>query len=115
MLPPNESQFTVTKKEFRQHLQWLKDSGFIVVSMARALELLERGKAKQGQYISLTFDDGLMDNWSVAWPILREFGFKAHFFLVSKLTGSSSSIIINGRRVLREYMGEDELKRGKMN
>ena len=32
----------------------------------------------------LTFDDGLIDNYDKAFPILKEFGFRATFFIIAR-------------------------------
>ncbi len=48
--------------------------------------MLEVGTVR-GQHIVITFDDGYLDNYAVAWPILKEFGFPAHFFIVADRIG----------------------------
>jgi peptidoglycan/xylan/chitin deacetylase (PgdA/CDA1 family) len=39
--------------------------------------------------VCLTFDDGRMDNFVAAWPLLRQAGYPAHFFVNSAVVGQS--------------------------
>lgn len=36
-----------------------------------------------GKHITVTFDDGLLDNYTTAFPILKELGLKAFFFVLA--------------------------------
>ena len=45
------------------------------------LDLLDRGKTLPVNALVVTFDDGYDDNYRVAWPILRELGMTATFFV----------------------------------
>jgi peptidoglycan/xylan/chitin deacetylase (PgdA/CDA1 family) len=38
--------------------------------------------------LAITFDDGYEDNYTVAWPILQEFGFPATFFAATDYVGN---------------------------
>lgn len=72
---------------FRRHLELMRTLGYRVISMERALQLLATGDAGNDQYVCLTFDDGRRDNFVNAWPVLREAGYSAHFFVSSALMG----------------------------
>jgi len=52
----------------------------------------------EGSQPVLTFDDGEMNNYEIALPIIKEFGFKAYFFIIVKRIGNEG------------YMGWKELK-----
>ena len=80
---------TISVDSFRRHLELMHKSGYRVVSMDRALELLASGNAEDGQYICLTFDDGRQDNFVNAWPLLRAAGHSAHFFVSSASNATS--------------------------
>lgn len=50
------------------------------------------GKNRQGSprnLVLITFDDGYLDNYSLAYPILRSHGVSGVFFLATQLVGSS--------------------------
>ncbi len=38
----------------------------------------------------LTFDDGYLDNWLRAWPVLKEYNLHAHIFLITGLIGKGN-------------------------
>ncbi|HFD12307.1 MAG TPA: polysaccharide deacetylase family protein [Crenotrichaceae bacterium] len=70
---------TLAAERFRQHLCLLKDAGYTTLT---ASELIHLDKHDCSQYVALTFDDGLLDNYEIAVPILEQFGFKATFFVI---------------------------------
>ena len=111
--PVPEKTFTptLTKDAFRLQMQMIKDSGATVVSMGNALELLKNGEADKGRYVCITFDDGYLDNWNAAWPILKEYRFAAHFFIVSDWIGIAQKITRNGRVFDVSCMGAEILKK----
>lgn len=95
VVPPDElpglSQATWVLSEdgFRDHLAWIRRNNYVVVSMADARRLLHNGDAARAQFVCLTFDDGRIDNFTNAWPVLRQAGYSAHFFVSSAVIGQS--------------------------
>jgi peptidoglycan/xylan/chitin deacetylase (PgdA/CDA1 family) len=86
---------------FRNHLAWIRRHGYVVVSMADARRLLRNGDAARAQFVCLTFDDGRLDNFTVAWPLLQRAGYSAHFFVSSALVGLSFARPFESRGVTR--------------
>lgn len=77
---------------FRRHLEVMRQLRYQIVSMEQALVLLGDGEAEHGQYVCLTFDDGRVDNFDNAWPVLRDAGCSAHFFVSSSLVGTGTGV-----------------------
>jgi peptidoglycan/xylan/chitin deacetylase (PgdA/CDA1 family) len=75
---------SVTPNHFRQQMQWLKENGYHTISPDDMAAALLRGKRLPDKPVLLTFDDGYIDAYQNAFPILREFGFKGTFFIVTK-------------------------------
>lgn len=95
---------------FRRHLDFMRATGYRVVSMERALDLLASGEAEAGQYVCLTFDDGRRDNFVNAWPLLRAAGYSAHFFVSSALIGATVRHRLGGAELVERYMDADMLR-----
>jgi peptidoglycan/xylan/chitin deacetylase (PgdA/CDA1 family) len=80
--------FTLSPAAFRAQLQGLKLMGYRGLSM-RDLEPYLRGE-RSGKVVGITLDDGYLNNFEHALPILREFGFTATSFMVSGHFGGSN-------------------------
>lgn len=65
---------------FREQMRHLK-ANFVPMRFDEALDRLERGKPLPEGAALVTFDDGYDDNYRVAFPILRELGMSAMFFV----------------------------------
>ncbi|MBI3288910.1 MAG: polysaccharide deacetylase family protein, partial [Elusimicrobia bacterium] len=69
-------------EDFRRQLDYLKENGYTPIDF-RDWRDAEKGlKTLPDKPVLITFDDGYMNNYELAYPILREVGFKACIFLV---------------------------------
>lgn len=66
--------------EFRRQMQLVRDR-FNPIGFDTVLDCLERGKPLPEDATLVTFDDGYDDNYAIAFPILRELGMSAMFFV----------------------------------
>lgn len=75
----NRITLSVSVASFRQQMKWLKDNGYHTI---RPDDLFST-QALPDKAVLLTFDDGHVDNYQNAFPILKEFGFIGTFFLIT--------------------------------
>lgn len=75
----NQGPETLPARKFRIHLELIREQGFKAITFS---ELLSLRLDDTGRYVVLSFDDGLLDNFEHAAPILDEFGYKATFFII---------------------------------
>lgn len=68
---------TLARETFRLHLDAISRHGYQTVTVAQML----RGEFPPKSCV-LTFDDGLLDNFQVVFPLLKEFEMVATFFVV---------------------------------
>jgi peptidoglycan/xylan/chitin deacetylase (PgdA/CDA1 family) len=66
----------VTPIHFRRRMEILARSGYRVLSLTTAVEMLKRGDLPP-KAVVITFDDGFHDFYREAFPILRDFSFPA--------------------------------------
>lgn len=72
---------------FREHLKYLKDNNYETLTFKDLNKISWRNRFKKNKkYIFLTFDDGYVDNYEIAFPILKEYEFKATIFLMAEST-----------------------------
>jgi len=68
---------------FRQQMAYLADNGFTTIDLYDLSLAIAGKKALPDKPIILTFDDGYIDNYETALPILQEFGFIATMFIAT--------------------------------
>lgn len=73
---------SATPADFRQQMAFLK-THFSVISLDNVHRALANNAALPDYPLLITFDDGYLDNYQNAYPILREFGFPAVIFLAT--------------------------------
>lgn len=89
-IPPAGSQLKklwVSPEQFRRQMKWLKDRGWTSVTLREAADHADRATPLPARSVVVSFDDGYDNTYSQAFPILKEFGFKAVVFLVVRAVG----------------------------
>lgn len=81
-----KNEMSVSVQEFRKQVAWLKRTGFRNMRMAE-LESATPGLNLNAPKVIFSFDDGYMDNFSEALPILKEFGYTAIFYIPYEFIG----------------------------
>jgi peptidoglycan/xylan/chitin deacetylase (PgdA/CDA1 family) len=76
---------SVTPEQFAEHMRYLRDAGYTTVTLDDLLDALTQGRRLPAKPVVLTFDDGYVDNYTNAFPILRENGFVGTFFIMTDL------------------------------
>ena len=75
-------------KGFEQQMRFLKQQGYVSVSVAEAFRRLQAG-APLDKLVGISFDDGYRDFYINAFPILSRYGYSATVFLPTAYIGDS--------------------------
>ena len=85
-ISPKSGLVTCSPENFRAQMQWLKKNGWKTLSTAAFADALATGQIPR-KSVLITFDDGYLDNWIYAHPVLQEFGQRATIFLITGWVG----------------------------
>ncbi|KMZ13888.1 Polysaccharide deacetylase [Candidatus Burkholderia humilis] len=80
---------TVAPGHFAVQMAYLANAGYSTLG-AEQLSTFLRGEDMPDKSLVITFDDGYLDNWVHAHPVLQQHGFKAICFLVSSWPGAGA-------------------------
>lgn len=76
----------VLEDVFDKQMKYLKDNGYQTITFEDIKNGEWRNRFNKGnKWIMLTFDDGYKDNYEVAFPILKKYGFKSTIYLLGEV------------------------------
>ncbi|HMJ62548.1 MAG TPA: polysaccharide deacetylase family protein [Bryobacteraceae bacterium] len=84
--PYDSGTFSATPEELDSQLAYLKRR-FNMATLETTLDMLT-GDAPRRTSVLITFDDGYLDNYTLAFPILRKHGVEGVFFLPTAFVGT---------------------------
>jgi len=88
--PPSGSKLKklwVSSKMLRRQMAYLSEEGYHPVTFRDIYDAWDGIKPLLANPVLITFDDGYMNNYTEAFPILRDFGFRATLFVVVQTVG----------------------------
>jgi peptidoglycan/xylan/chitin deacetylase (PgdA/CDA1 family) len=99
-----------TPKRFRKQMAYLRKLGIASYTASEMIErFLNDGRFPE-RAISITFDDGWKDNYTNAFPILKEYGVKATIFLVPGCVGQTTDTVTADGEGPREHLSKDNIR-----
>lgn len=79
---------TLSSSEFEAQMEYLRENGYTSITPEELSDYLETGKELPPKPVLITFDDGYMDNYRVAYPIMQKYHYTATIFLISDFIGN---------------------------
>ena len=83
---------SISISDFEYHIKFLKEN-YNVISLEKAFKFIENQKIDIENPVVITFDDGYIDNYHSAFPILKKFNAHATIFLVSNFINNKINLI----------------------
>jgi len=111
---PDESadpSAAVCQARFDRQLGFLSEAGYTCISLDSLVAYVRNGQTVPARSFVITFDDGFLDTYRLAWPVLQRHAMKATVFVASDLIGSQAEwmrIEPSGPQLL---MGPDHIRR----
>ena len=80
----------VSPEKFRRQVKYLLDNGYKTLLFSELLKAWKGGTGLPEKAVLITFDDGYENNYTAAWPILKELGAKGNIFVVFNTIGKAN-------------------------
>lgn len=78
--PVGVPELSVRTEDFEKQMQYLADNGYTPIYLDELDSCSQYSKP-----VVITFDDGYVDNYTDAYPVLKKHHFKATIFIITKL------------------------------
>jgi len=77
----NDHIYTISLNEFKKHMEYLYNNNYSTISLDNFVARYKNKEKFNNKLVILTFDDGHISNYVYAYPLLRDYGFTATFFV----------------------------------
>lgn len=86
----NGDGLNVSEKVFENQMYTLKAHGYNTISFEELYNHYNNADSLPDNPIIITFDDGYKSNFTIGYPILEKYGFKACVFIITNAIGASN-------------------------
>ena len=105
---PEESDWTITTDNFKEHLDYLKNNNYKTLTMDEFYNWKIGNLNLPYKSVLITFDDGFLSNYEYAFKLLKEYNMNATIFVVGSFIDNSTTNEWNGN--IKTYMTKDILE-----
>ncbi len=103
----------VSSKNFENQIKYLLSKNYHFISLNQIHEILINNITPKNKFITITFDDGYADNYSIAYPILKKYNIPFTIYITTDFPDKKSiiwwyileDIIIENNQISFEYKG----------
>lgn len=103
-----EDSSTISPEMFEKHIKVLWEEGYEGITTEDLTAYVEKGVRLPDKPILITFDDGYMSNYEIAYPILKKYNMKATIFVIGVSLGKD--VYKNSNIPIIPHFGEKEIK-----
>lgn len=96
----------IAPDRFSAHIKMLADSGYNAILPDQLYDYLVYGKKLPQKPIMLTFDDTDLDQFTVAAPTLKKYGFKGVYFIMTVSIGKKGRIAYMNKAQIKQLSDE---------
>ncbi len=84
-----QDAYFVSPEMFEKQMEYLYKKGYKTLTPEEFFEQLKKGENPAQKSVMITFDDGNIDCYKNAFPVLKKYNMTAVFYIVSKKSGIS--------------------------
>lgn len=89
----SKNRISVSAETFDRQMAYLKDNGYSVITLKQFDDFIEYRRRPPKKSVVITIDDGWKTVKSIAYPILKKYGFTAVLFVYTDLIKSKQSSV----------------------
>ncbi|MCL4417476.1 MAG: polysaccharide deacetylase family protein [Actinobacteria bacterium] len=93
-----QTGLTVDSQVFDSQMAYLKSKEYVSISADELVNALKTHTVLPLKTIVITFDDGYMDNFTYAYPVLQKYGYKGNIMIATGLIGAPDMLDWNSLR-----------------
>lgn len=82
------SNSEISPETFEKQIKALKENGYTSVNFEDLINYVYKGIELPEKPVCITFDDGYLNNYEIAYPILKKYNMKATIFVIGVSVGS---------------------------
>lgn len=97
----NHQTLEITPEHLEQTIQFFQKKGYAFYSLDQVFERLQNPSEKKEKFVAFTFDDGYLDNFEIAYPILKKHQIPFAIYITTNFP--------NRKAILWWYLLEDML------
>jgi peptidoglycan/xylan/chitin deacetylase (PgdA/CDA1 family) len=80
---PIQSNYRVPAGRFEDELRLMRDWGYTSITTSMLVDAITRGADLPPRPVIITFDDGNLDNYTIAFPLMQKYGFTGVLYIVA--------------------------------
>ncbi len=84
-------RYAVTIANFKEQMQYLSDQGYQTITLSELADVIQYGGHLPDKPVVITFDDGCLDVYVNAFPILRQLNYRATMYIITGTLGTDKS------------------------
>lgn len=79
----DENALTVKTADFEEQMRYLAENNYVTITPEEMLAAFKDNSPLPEKAVVITFDDGYIDNYKNAYPILKKYNLKATIFVIT--------------------------------
>lgn len=97
------NRLCVSPADLSKELDYLKNHGYTTITMNQVWTDLHNRRSLPKKPVAITFDDGYRDNYTAAFPLLRERYMVATIFIITKKLNTPGGLTVDELREMNKY------------
>jgi len=104
-VPPSDADavrldLSAPPARFEEHLRYLREAGYVSITLRDLALALQTGYPLPQKPVIITLDDGYRDAFTSAFPLLKQYGFTATFFILTGLVDEAHPEYLTWEQVI---------------